>query len=91
MLLLLFHRQKRERWDKAFKGWGGFGPGGKSKRAYAEEKLGSHFFSLTLNAVRAGILPPIDAALYVGQVRAGKRPWTVKANDIEIWARTEIG
>lgn len=82
-----FYRQKRERWDKAFKGWGGFGRGGKTKRAYAEEKLGSRFFNLTLNAVRARILPPIDAALYVGQVRAGERPWTVKANDVEIWAK----
>jgi Zn-dependent peptidase ImmA (M78 family) len=82
-----FYRQKRERWDKAFRGRGGFARGGRVKKAYAEEKLGARLFSLTLNAVQTGILRPIDAALYIGNVRAGKRPWTIKAKDVESWIK----
>jgi Zn-dependent peptidase ImmA (M78 family) len=82
-----FYRQKRERWDKAFRGRGGFARGGRGKKAYAEEKLGTRLFGLTLNAVQTGILRPIDAALYIGNVRTGKRPWTIKARDVESWMK----
>ena len=82
-----FYRQKREHWDKAFRGRGGFARGGRGKKAYAEEKLGTRLFSLTLNAVQTGFLRPIDAALYIGKVRAGKRPWTIKAKDVENWLK----
>lgn len=82
-----FYRQKRERWDRAFRGRGGFSRGGKGKKAYAEEKLGSRLFTLTLNAVQTGIVRPIDAALYIGNVRAGKKPWTIKARDVENWMK----
>jgi Zn-dependent peptidase ImmA (M78 family)/transcriptional regulator with XRE-family HTH domain len=82
-----FYRQKRERWDKVYRHRGGFARGGKGKKAYAEEKLGTRLFGLTLNAVQTGILRPIDAALYIGNVRAGKKPWTIKARDIENWMK----
>jgi len=83
-----FYRQKREQWDKAFRSRGGFVPGGgRSKKEYAEDKLGSHLFSLTLNAVQTGILHPVDASLYIGKVRGGKRPWSIKVKDIEGWVR----
>lgn len=80
-----FYRRKRERWDRLYRKPGGFGQGGKSKRTYAREKLGPSMFELALTAVRTGTLPPIDAALSIGEVRTGKKPWVIKAKDIESW------
>jgi Zn-dependent peptidase ImmA (M78 family)/DNA-binding XRE family transcriptional regulator len=82
-----FYRHKREHWDQLFHERGGFGRGGKSKKTYAQDKLGSNFYNLTLNAVRANMLNPVEAALYVGQVRPGRRPWTIKASDVESWIK----
>jgi len=82
-----FYRRKRQQWDKQFRGKGGFGHGGKNKRNYAQEKTGPTFLSTTLSAVRSKIFHPVDAALCIGQVRGGKRPWHVNAKDIESWVK----
>ena len=82
-----FYRQKREHWDRVSRKKGGFGGGGKSKKQYAEEKLGSRLFGLTVSAVQVGTLHPVDASLYIGEVRGGKRPWTIKVKDIKLWVK----
>lgn len=82
-----FYKNKRERWDRHFLAGGGFGQGGKGKKIYTQEKLGPGLFNLTLQAVRTGILHPVNAALCIGEVRGGERPWLIKIKDIESWTR----
>jgi Zn-dependent peptidase ImmA (M78 family)/DNA-binding XRE family transcriptional regulator len=79
------YRQKRQHWDEIFRAGGGFGRRGKGKRELSREKLGDRFLDLALLAVGKGILHPIDAALYMGEVRGGKTPWVIRAKDIEGW------
>lgn len=86
-----FYRNKRERWDRLFQKKGGFGPGGKGKKTYAQEKLGPSLLGLTLEAVQTGALHPVHAALCIGEVRTGKRPWRIKVRDIESWTKKQEG
>ena len=82
-----FYGRKRDRWDRLYRRPSGFGQGGKSKQTYAREKLGPTMLDLALTAVRTGVLHPMDVALSIGEVRTGKKPWVIKARDIENWSQ----
>ena len=81
-----FYRMKREHWDRIYGERPAFGRGGgKTKKVYAQYKLGNNLFNLTLNAVKRGAIHPLYAAIYIGSVRGGKRPWVIKEGDVRSW------
>lgn len=84
-----FYAERRVEWEKRYRDLSGFALSGRTKKGYAREKIGESTFTLTLQAVRQGLINAGDAASYLGEVRGSKTgiPWNVRVNDIETWLK----
>lgn len=82
-----FYAARRLRWESLYRGFTGFGLGGKTKRGHAREKVGDLTLSLTFQAVNLDFISVVDAASYLGEVRGSRTgsAWNVTVSDIEKW------